>query len=467
VAIVDAYDDPTVRADLNTFDAQYHIPAETATSLQIVNQKGGSKRPPANASWAGEITLDVQAARALCRRCKILLVEASSSSDSDLAVAADEAVAFGADIVSNSYGSPDTDPGNTAAVRAAYNHPGVAMIASSGDDGWYGWDVLNEGLQPPNVPNVPASLSTVIGVGGTSLYLNPDNSRASEIAWNNNGPSDVYGANIGTALGATGSGCSNVTAPRWQQSIASYGGLGCGTRRSEVDIAAVGDPFTGLDIFRTYPAATGSWVTAGGTSLSAPLVAAMWALAGGPQGVRYPGLSLYGHFTSDAVRPTYDVTVGGTGLCGTATPAACITHIGRNPNTLAAGPLDCDWDAKGALLANRYQCNARPGYDGVSGVGTPIGATVFTPESPTAAITKQSPISRNHAAWFSAQKSTDPFPGGFIATWTWNWGDGRTSQPSTASTTHTYTRAGTYRVTLTVSDNYGRHGTRAITVTVA
>ncbi|HTG46892.1 MAG TPA: peptidase S8, partial [Actinomycetota bacterium] len=88
VAIIDAFDDPSVKTDLAVFDTQNGIAAETGTSFRVVNQDGNaSPLPTADTGWAGEITLDVQAVRGICRRCKILLVEADSASDTDLATA--------------------------------------------------------------------------------------------------------------------------------------------------------------------------------------------------------------------------------------------------------------------------------------------------------------------------------------------------------------------------------------------
>jgi hypothetical protein len=465
VAIVDAYDDPTVRSDLNTFDDQYGLPHETASTFQVVNQDGlASPLPAPNAGWAGEITLDVQAVRGLCHQCKILLVEANSDSNSDLDTAVNRAVTMGATIVSNSYGGPES-----GSADPAYNHPGVAILASSGDDGWYGWDVFNEFSVPLGVPLSPASYNSVIAVGGTSLYLNPDGTRAGEQVWNTNGPADYWGLNFLAPLGASGSGCSTLyNAQLWQQSVAGYGTLGCGSTRSSVDIAADADPFTGFDIFQTYPNASGAWETVGGTSLSSPLVAAMWGLAGGPAGVKYPSLSLYGHFNS-ANRPTYDVTVGGTGLCDTATLTACLLAAGgMNPNGLGFGDLDCGWSTTNLLdatpLANRFQCYAQPGYDGVSGVGTPDGVKVFKAMAPTAVITTSGTVTHGVAHSFSGANSKDPFPGGSITAYAWNWGDGKGSSAKTVN--HTYTAAGTYTVTLTVTDNYGRKGKRTLTITV-
>jgi hypothetical protein len=481
VAIVDAFNDPTVKADLNHFDTQYGLPAETSTSFRVVNQSGNATPLPSDdAGWAGEITLDVQAVRGLCHQCKILLVEAQDSSNANLATAVNRAVAMGAKIVSNSYGGPENDPANTATIQQAYNHPRVAILASTGDHGWYDWDFWNEGCpngcdtgtdKPANVPATPASYNTVIGVGGTSLYLNPNGSRASETVWNDDGPGDIWGFNLGAPMGAAGSGCSTLFAPRlWQQKVAGYGSLGCGNgKRDDVDIAAVADPFTGFDIYQGFgngcqPAVAACWETIGGTSLASPAVAAMWALAGGPGGVAYPALSLYGHFKSVS-RPMYDVTVGGTGLCDTSSPTACFGS--SNPNTALGAEVDCAWGASGsAVLANRGQCYARPGYDGVSGVGTPKGVAVFKPMSPTAHIASPGTVTHNVTKTFSAFGSSDPFPGGVIKTYTWNWGDGHTTSATNVSTTHKYTSKGIRTIVLTVTDNYGRSGSTKRTITV-
>ena len=193
VAIVDAFDDPTVKTDLATFDTNYGLPAETSTSFRVVNQTGGSTLPAANAGWAGEITLDVQAVRGLCHKCKILLVEANSNSFDDLAAAVNEAATLHANEISNSYGGAETGAGITPTIAAAYNHPGIAIVASTGDDGWYDWDRLNNLVAGANAPQAPAALPSVVGVSGTSLYLNPDGTRAGETVWNNNGPNDAIG----------------------------------------------------------------------------------------------------------------------------------------------------------------------------------------------------------------------------------------------------------------------------------
>src|SRR5262249_14827908 len=155
VAIVDAFHDPSVTADLNAFDAQYGLPTETSSSFKVVSQTGGSVSGiTTDVGWAGEITLDVEAVRGLCHACKILLVEANSNNNDDLAAAVDEAVSLGATIVSNSYGGTEfpADP-----QAAHYDHAGVAILASTGDDGWYDWDGFNLGFSSDDAPQIPAS----------------------------------------------------------------------------------------------------------------------------------------------------------------------------------------------------------------------------------------------------------------------------------------------------------------------
>src|SRR3954454_12402271 len=126
VAIVDAYNNPNVIADLNTFDAHYGIPAETTTSFKVVNQSGAASPLPANnTGWATEESLDVQTVRGLCRLCNIVLVEATSNAWADLAAATDTAATtMNAKIVSNSYGGSEAG----FASASSYDHKGVAIV---------------------------------------------------------------------------------------------------------------------------------------------------------------------------------------------------------------------------------------------------------------------------------------------------------------------------------------------------
>src|SRR5262249_18209380 len=214
-----------------------------------------------------------------------------------------------------------------------------------------------------------------------------------------------------------------------------------------------------------FPSATGTFETIGGTSLATPVIAAMWGLAGGPAGVQYPALTLYGHFKSDAGAHDYDVTVGGTGICSTASLTTCAIAASGNPNTIGAGLLDCGFGASGtAVLANRFQCYARPGYDGVSGVGTPKGVGAFTAIGPRPVIANPGTVTHGVTKVFSSAGTTDPFPGGVITAYAWTFGDGGTAAGPSPS--HRYAVSAVRTITLTVTDNYGRTGrtTRAVLV---
>lgn len=375
VGIIDAYNDPNVRADLSKFDAKYGLPAETSTSLRVVNQRGAtSPLPTADAGWAGEISLDVDAVRGLCNKCKIILVETDSNSFTDLAAGVNEAVALGAKIVSNSYGGAESGTPPTA-ISSAYKHSGVVITASTGDDGFFDWDNVNNGGSSSEAPAIPAAYSSVVAVAGTTLNLNDDGTRANESVWNSNGPFDVYGNN-NSDLGASGGGCSTLfSAPSWQKAVANYAVTGCGTKRMVADVAALADPFTGYDVYDSYQTAT-PWGTFGGTSLAAPLVAAIWALAGGAAGVASPAQTLYANAKTST--KVYDVKVGGNGACGGASTTSCASFFGGSPNVLGAGTLDCAWKKDSSTLATTNgACNAKVGYDGSSGVGSPNGVATF------------------------------------------------------------------------------------------
>jgi len=457
VAIVDAFRNPTVLADLNHFDHHYGLPKETASSFQVVNQRGKTHPlPRPDEGWAGEIGLDVQAVRGMCHKCKILLIETDSDSDGSLAAGVNRAAKMGATEISNSYGGTEDDPHNSKAVVAAYDHPGIVITASTGDGGWYDWDAVNEGAPLNNTPEIPAAYDTVVGVGGTSLFVDSHGRREGERAWNGDGPANQDGGGSHSALGAAGSGCSTLYRARhFQRATAGYAGLGCGANRSSVDVAAVADPATGYSVFQTFPASSGSWGVAGGTSLASPLIAAMWALAGGSGGTRYPALSLYGHFASRTPH-VHDVIAGGTGFCGGASIADCQQAGGVNPNVTEHGLVDCAFPATGTgVLANRYQCNARRGYDGVAGVGTPRSALLFKPMTPSVHVAWPARAHRGVTTRFTVV-ARDPFPGGRIVRYTWHWGDGHVTHTTSPKAAHRYHSDGRVLVQVKAVDNYGQ-----------
>ena len=358
IAIVDAYDDPTAEADLAAYDAEFGLPACTHANgcFTKVNQHGSEGSLPVyNSGWAGEIALDLEAAHAVCQtNCRILLVEAENSYTSNLEAAVETAVAMGATEVSNSYGGPE--PG---VEGVAYDHPGVAIAASTGDDGYLNWSSSTAGF--PGHPNFPASSPDVVAVGGTRLSVS-GGARSAERVWND-------GSTLGGGHGAGGGGCSeHPTAPEWQQDIAGWAQVGCGTKRAAADVAADADPYTGIAVYRN-----GSWSTVGGTSLSSPIVAATYGLAGGTGGLAYPAQSLYGHLGSAAL---FDVTEGSNGECTKAFDG--VNHT--------AG---CTTEEEEEDCAKQLICRAASGYDGPTGVGTPEGLAAFAPPQPV--VTDVSP----------------------------------------------------------------------------
>jgi hypothetical protein len=463
VAIVDAFNDPNIAADLATFDAQYGLaPCPLGSCLKVVNQSGGATLPADDTDgWSVEETLDVEAVHAVCQGCKIILVEANSASNADIAIAENETVALGAQEVSNSFG--DFESASDPTFQAAFNHPGVVITAASGDDGYYSFDQLAS----VNQPDIPATYGTVVAVGGTSLYLGQNATRQSETVWNANGIQDFWQQNLfGLTLGASGGGCSTMfAAPAWQTHLSIWASTACGTKRLSADVAAVADSLTGLDIYDSFDCgaqcgdAPPDWLTVGGTSLSAPIIAAIFGLAGGAHGVPYPALTLYGHRGQ-----AYDVTVGGNGWCDGEGAATC-----GNPNSLGFGVVDCDYPASGSTpAAGDRACDALAGYDGPTGIGTPRGLTPFTRTGPTAHVSGPTSVAHGTNHTWSATTS-DPFPGGAVTTYKWGWGDGTSpTVTATPSASHTYTTGGvTRKITLTVTDNYGMAGTATYNVTVS
>jgi hypothetical protein len=443
VAIVDAFDDPNIESDLATFDAEY-TQLRSCTSangcFEKVGQTGSTEALPAadKTGWSVEITLDVEAVHAACPNCKILLVEANSNSFANLAAATNRAVELGASVVSNSYGGPEAFFGPSEV--AAYNHPGVPIVASTGDDGFYNWNTFETSEESANLP---AASPDVIAVGGTTLDLNEDGTRANERVWNWNEPLEPDEQFF--VAGASGGGCSRLfEAQLWQRDVSGFSATGCGGKRLDADVSIVGDPDTGLDIYDDYncggscTAEDKGWVTIGGTSLSAPLISALYGLAGGAQGVPYPAVMLYGQ-QADATG-SFDVTEGGNGYCDGEPASEC-----GHPNSFfGAGRIDCE---------GTTECDAAPGYDGPSGVGTPVGLGLFEPELPGATVAAPASITAGTPAAFGVRGFSDPYPGASIASASWSWGDG--TGGGGVSPTHSYAAPGIYQVALTVTDAYG------------
>lgn len=251
IGIVVAYHHPTLENDLNVYSQQFGIPPCTQANgcLTILDQNGGTNFSTGfDALWTLEASLDTQLAHGICQTCKILVIEANSTSASDLATAERTAVSLGATAVSNSWGFPES-----GFDKSSFIHPGTAIVAGSGDSGYGAF------LWPANIPQV-------VAVGGTTLNINTDNTYRSESVWD-----------------GAGSGCvSSELAFSWQTNLPNWSQTGCGITRAVSDVSANADPSTGAAIYDSTPygGSTG-WYQLGGTSASTPVVAAAYALAGG------------------------------------------------------------------------------------------------------------------------------------------------------------------------------------------
>lgn len=260
IAIVSAYDSPTVFSDLQTFDAAYGI-ADPPSWTQYVAEGA----TPADAAWSIETALDVQWAHAIAPGANILLVSAKSDSMADLFSAVDYArQQTGVVAVSMSWGSPEF-PGQTA-YDSLFTTPaghvggngltgGVTFVSASGDSGaWYG------AYYPSSSPNV-------LAVGGTKLTTTATGAYKSEVGW--------AGSGGGTSF-------FEKEAP-YQQSVQRSG------RQTTPDVSINADPSSGYSVYST---AAGGWITVGGTSAGAPQWAALAAIV--DQGLALKGVGAIG-----------------------------------------------------------------------------------------------------------------------------------------------------------------------------
>ena len=277
VAIVDAYKDPTAAKDLAVYRSTYGLSACTVASgcLKIVSQTGSTTSlPKTNAGWATEESLDLDMVSATCPNCHIILVEATTASNANLGKAVNEAAKLGANAISNSYGGSESAT-DTTYDTTYYDHPGIAITASSGDSG-YGVEY-------------PAASPYVTAVGGTSLSTSSNSRGWTETAWS-----------------GAGAGCSAYEA---KPSFQSSAGTGC-SKRAVADVSAVADPNTGVAVYDTTPyQGYSGWQVYGGTSVASPLVASVYALAGNTSSVDNASLA-YSNSSS-----LFDVTSGSDGSC--------------------------------------------------------------------------------------------------------------------------------------------------------
>lgn len=347
IAVVDAYNDPYAAQDLATYrsslsgssvtDSQTQIPdisipplcsgtvVTGCVTFKQMSQSGSTSLPRSDKGWAEEISLDLDMASAICPNCNITLVEASSASFANLQAAVTYAKSLTPAVITNSYG------GNEFSSESSYDStyaaaPGTAITVSSGDSG-YGTEY------PAAAPNVTA-------VGGTSLT---GSLGTSGWQW---GPQTVWSG--------AGSGCSTYESlPSWQNDQGVYNQSSICSGRQVADVSAVADPNTGVAVYDTY--GLSGWAVFGGTSASAQIVGAIYALAAGS-----------GSAVSTSSSTLYvDSVTGGSGLTPGLTPVAS----GTNGN---CGTYLCDASA-----------SLSSGYNGPAGLGTFNGLSALTGSAST------------------------------------------------------------------------------------
>jgi kumamolisin len=250
-----------------------------------------------------------------------------------------------AKVISISYGTDEAIQGTDAinaenAVLEQMTGQGQTVFASTGDDGAYG----RSGNGELNVAD-PSTQPFVTAVGGTTLFSGPHDSYLAEEVWND----------LGAGFGATGGGVSTVwPIPSWQTPggyQVTVGNGGSSTMRNVPDVAAVGNPLTGVSV---YSAINGGWIVIGGTSVSSPIWGGVFSVVNGisqglgfgVEGYANPAFYYLAEFRTGPIYTMFnDVTDGTNGE---------LSHFA--PPGFSAGT----------------------GYDNTTGWGTPLGSAVLT-----------------------------------------------------------------------------------------
>ena len=227
IAIISAYNSPTITQDLSVFDQTFGLPNP---QLQVVNQNGATPTGPTDSGWAIETALDVEWAHAVAPQANIVVVEADTATVANLASAIGYARQRpSVSVVSMSFGVAEfpQEVSNNSLFTAPPGHQGITFVASSGDSGaGVSW---------------PSASPNVLAVGGTTLLTGPSGVYAGEIGWSQSG----------------GGISAYETEPTYQLGVQLTG------RRSTPDVAYDANPQTGVEVYQG-----GSWQVVGGTSVA-------------------------------------------------------------------------------------------------------------------------------------------------------------------------------------------------------
>jgi subtilase family serine protease len=416
IAIVDAYNDPTISSDLATFDAMYGLQAPP--SFSIVNESGGTTLPTttASASWALEISLDVEWAHAMAPGANIVLVETNSNSWSDLMAGVSYAAgAPGVSVVSMSWDGTEWS-GELSQYNSYFTtptgHNGVTFVASTGDTGSSG------GAQ------WPAVAPGVLAVGGTQLTTDTTGNYQSETAWS----------------GSSGGLSAYESQPTYQAGVVTQSS----TQRAVPDVAYNGSSSSPYAVYDTT--GYGGWIQVYGTSAGAPQWAALVAIAD-------QGRALAGQGTLDGLTQTlptlyslpatdfHDITTGSNGAYSATTGYDLVTGRGTPYANLVVQGLVGSTTSSGPTVTSP----ASAGSSAVTGTSTTL--TVGATDSASSSLTY---------TWSATTVPT----GATTPTFSVN------GTAAASSTTVTFYQAGTYTFKVTITDAFGMTNTSTVNVTV-
>ncbi|KUO04173.1 S53 family peptidase [Streptomyces caeruleatus] len=381
IAITDAYASPTIAYDAATYAKRNGDAAWTTGQLrQDLPAKYTRTEECGAAGWYGEETLDVEAVHAVAPGAQVTYVGAASCYDEDLLDSLGKIVDNHlADIVSNSWG--ETEAAQTPDLAAAYDQvfqfgavEGIGFYYSSGDDGD---EVASSGTKQVDIP---ASSAWVTAVGGTSLAVGKGDKYLWETGWGTekaglSADGKSWTGFPGAFTSGAGGGTSRTVAePYWQQGVvpdALARANSADGNRVVPDIAAIADPNTGFLVGQTQTMPDGRTQAydeyrLGGTSLAAPVIAAVQALAqeaGGGKPIGFANPSIYARYGSKAY---HDVTDNPTGA-GLAVARVDFVNGYDATDGLATSVRSLGKDSS---------LSAVKGYDDVTGVGTPAAGYV-------------------------------------------------------------------------------------------
>ncbi|MFF5566973.1 protease pro-enzyme activation domain-containing protein [Streptomyces sp. NPDC012623] len=377
VAVTDAYASPTIARDAATYARRNGDQAYRRGQLtQVLPADYRETEECGAAGWYGEETLDVEAVHAVAPDAGIVYVGAASCYDDDLLDSLSGIVDGRlADIVSNSWG--DLESNETPASAAAYDQvfqlgavEGIGFYFSSGDDGD---NVASTGTKQIDMP---ANSAWVTAVGGTSLAVGKHDTYRWETGWGTlkaglSADGRAWSGFPGAYTSGAGGGTSaTVPQPYYQRGTvpdALAKANGATPMRTTPDIAAVADPNTGFLVGQTQTLPDGTQgydeYRIGGTSLAAPVVAGVQALAqqarrGLPIGFANP--AIYQRYGTSAYHDVTDRPLGAGRRLAVVRNDFVNGHDGADGTATSLRSLGQD-----------SSLSAVVGYDDVTGVGSP------------------------------------------------------------------------------------------------